>query len=69
MAEDPELGYCQGMNLVAALFAVAAQSQSEAYMRFRAFLGRLRGLWQPGGARFRATQLEICQVSLFYARA
>jgi len=47
-AEDPELGYCQGMNLVAAVFAVAAPSQDEAYGRFHAFTRELRGLWTEG---------------------
>ncbi|CAJ1366829.1 unnamed protein product [Effrenium voratum] len=47
-AEDPELGYCQGMNMVAALFAVAAQTPEEAFTRFRGFVSKFRGLWQPG---------------------
>jgi len=47
-AEDPALGYCQGMNMVAALFAVAAQSQAEAFTRFQGFIQSLRGLWEPG---------------------
>jgi len=47
LAEDPHLGYCQGMNFVAAVFAAAAGSQAEAYERFRAFIQRLRGLWLP----------------------
>ncbi|CAE8691260.1 unnamed protein product [Polarella glacialis] len=47
-AEDPELGYCQGMNMVACLFSVAARSQAEAYARFHAFTQLLRGLWLPG---------------------
>ncbi|CAE8594852.1 unnamed protein product [Polarella glacialis] len=48
LAEDPELGYCQGMTLVAAAFAAAAGRQSEAYSRFSAFMKRVRGLWMPG---------------------
>lgn len=48
LAEDPQLGYCQGMNLVAAAFAIAAGSQGEAYARFHAFVEKLRGLWLPG---------------------
>lgn len=56
-AEDPELGYCQGMNMVAALFAVAAQSQEEAFSRFRAFTRSLRGLWEPG---FPLLQQGVC---------
>lgn len=47
-AEDPQLGYCQGMNFVAAVFATASQSQGEAYERFHTFTTRLRGLWLPG---------------------
>lgn len=48
MAEDPELGYCQGMNFVAASFAVAFSNQTEAYAHFHAFIQRMRGLWLPG---------------------
>lgn len=48
LAEDPQLGYCQGMNFVAAVFAVAARSQNEAYERFHGFTQRVRGLWMPG---------------------
>jgi len=47
-AEDPELGYCQGMNQVAAIFAVVADTEEEAYQRFRAFVKPVRGLWLPG---------------------
>ncbi|CAE7566935.1 GYP5 [Symbiodinium pilosum] len=45
--EDPELGYCQGMTLVAAVFAAAIQDP-EAYKRFAAFVKQVRGLWLPG---------------------
>lgn len=48
VAEDPELNYCQGMSFVAAAFAVAIQSQAEAYRRFHRFIQRMRGLWLPG---------------------
>jgi len=48
LADDPQLGYCQGLNLVAAVFAVASQSQTEAYRRFREFVRSVRGLWLPG---------------------
>jgi len=48
VAEDPELGYCQGLNLVATVFAVASESQGQAYSRFRCFVKRVRGLWLPG---------------------
>jgi len=48
LAEDPELGYCQGMHLVAAVFSKASGSQEEAYMRFQKFMRCMRGLWTPG---------------------
>jgi len=47
-AEDTELGYCQGMNMVASLFAVAGLSQNRTYARFRSFIQCVRGLWLPG---------------------
>lgn len=47
-AEDPKLGYCQGMNYVAAVFTAASGSQAEAYSRFKGFVQRLRNLWTPG---------------------
>lgn len=47
-AVDAELGYCQGMNAVAALIALAACSQEEAFFRFAALTLQLRGLWLPG---------------------
>jgi len=61
LAEDPELGYCQGMHLVAAVFSKASSSQDEAYMRFHRFMGRARGLWAPGFPLLRvgAAQLEV----------
>jgi len=61
LAEDPELGYCQGMHLVATVFSKASGSQDEAYMRFRRFMGRTRGLWVPGFPLLRvgAAQLEV----------
>jgi len=61
LAEDPELGYCQGMHLVAAVFSEASGSQDEAYMRFHRFMGRARGLWAPGFPLLRvgAAQLEV----------
>lgn len=47
-AEDPDLGYCQGMNMVAALFAVAARSvrvaTATAHSAFRVKRGCFRGL-------------------------
>lgn len=49
--EDVELGYVQGMNLVAAVFAVAANNDDDAdkaYKRFSAFMRRVRGLWLDG---------------------
>ncbi|CAK0901851.1 unnamed protein product [Prorocentrum cordatum] len=48
LAEDPDLGYCQGMNLVAAIFGAAAGSYVEAYERFHTFVDGVRGLWLPG---------------------
>lgn len=47
-AQDPELGYCQGMHLAAALFTANADSEGEAYARFCVFLKAVRGLWLPG---------------------
>jgi hypothetical protein len=47
-AEDPKIGYCQGMNFVAAAFTAASKSQSEAYRRFKHFVGQVRDLWTPG---------------------
>ncbi|CAE7726470.1 DUSP9 [Symbiodinium sp. CCMP2592] len=44
-AHDPELGYCQGMHLSAAIFVAASESQGEAYWRFHGFTTALRGLW------------------------
>lgn len=49
LEDDPELGYCQGMTLVAAVFAAAHNDgEVEAYRRFAAFVQRVRGLWLPG---------------------
>lgn len=49
LEDDPELGYCQGMTLVAAVFAAAHNdAEVEAYRRFAAFVQRVRGLWLPG---------------------
>jgi len=47
-ADDPALGYCQGLNFVAAAFAAAAVNRTEAYLRFHTFVNRVRGLWLPG---------------------
>lgn len=47
-ALDPELGYCQGMHIVAALFAAASNTQGSAHSRFDAFVGGIRGLWLAG---------------------
>lgn len=47
-ASDPGLGYCQGMTLVAGVFAAASGDESEAYARFKSFMSRLRSLWLPG---------------------
>mmetsp|Transcript_53018 Transcript_53018/g.105318 ORF Transcript_53018/g.105318 Transcript_53018/m.105318 type:complete len:423 (-) Transcript_53018:74-1342(-) len=61
LAEDPELGYCQGMHLVAAVFSKASGSQDEAYLRFHRFMGRARGLWVQGFPLLRVgtAQLEV----------
>jgi len=61
LAEDPELGYCQGMHLVAAVFSKASGSQDEAYTRFHGFMGHALGLWAPGFPLFHvgAAQLEV----------
>jgi len=61
LAEDPELGYCQGMHLVAAVFSKASGSQDEAYLRFHGFMGRARGLWAPGFPLLQvgAAQLQV----------
>mmetsp|Transcript_16508 Transcript_16508/g.39172 ORF Transcript_16508/g.39172 Transcript_16508/m.39172 type:complete len:261 (+) Transcript_16508:378-1160(+) len=48
LAEDPQLGYCQGMNFVAAVFAAAVRDPEKAYARFHGFIERMRGLWMPG---------------------
>lgn len=47
-AVDPELGYCQGMNLVAASFAFAYRNEDDAYQRFHHLVHRVRGLWLQG---------------------
>lgn len=47
--EDPELGYCQGMNCIAAVAVVQLRpDRAAAASRFRAFLSSLRGLWLSG---------------------
>jgi len=62
--KDEELGYVQGMNIVAAVFAVSAREKSMACIRFADFVHSVRGLWLPefplfqsGGARF--TKLAV----------
>lgn len=47
-ASDPCLGYCQGMTLVAGIFAADSKDEDEAYARFKAFMGDVRSLWLPG---------------------
>eukprot|EP00435_Cladocopium_sp_Y103_P065386 s664_g27.t1 len=55
LEDDPELGYCQGMTLVAAVFAAAHNDgEVEAYRRFAAFVQRVRGLWLPGSWKGKA---------------
>jgi len=46
-AFDPELGYCQGMNWIAAVISVCSPDQRVASMRFRRFVDSLRGIWLP----------------------
>jgi len=60
-AHDQELGYCQGMHVVATVFVAASDSQGEAYWRFHAFISSLRDFWLPefslletAAAQFRA---------------
>jgi hypothetical protein len=47
-AADPEVGYCQGMNCVAAVVCVQFPDASKAYLRFWKIVSNLRGLWLPG---------------------
>jgi len=59
VATDPELGYCQGMTLVAAIFAAASSNGSEAYSRFEAFTGGVRSLWMPGFPLLKAAMKQF----------
>merc|ERR1719343_1279829 len=52
--DDAELGYVQGMNVVAAVFAISSRDDAEACARFTTFMRRVRGLWLPGFPLFRA---------------
>jgi len=45
---DPEVGYCQGMNSVAAVVAVQGVSGDSALTRFWNIVHDIRGLWLPG---------------------
>jgi len=47
-AQDGELGYCQGMHFAMVVFVASSGSLGEAYWRFHAFSGRMRGLWLSG---------------------
>lgn len=47
-AQDGELGYCQGMHFAMVVFVASSGSLGEAYWRFHALSGRMRGLWLPG---------------------
>lgn len=62
-ADDPELGYCQGMHLVASLFSAAADSPGEAYWRFHAFMKHVRGLWLPGFPLLQAGAAQFEEVA------
>jgi len=46
--EDTEVGYCQGMNYVAAVCARQFGSTDVAYPHFRTIVHGIRGLWLPG---------------------
>lgn len=48
LADDPEVGYCQGLSFWAAPFVVACESKHEAYSRFLGLTQRARALWLPG---------------------
>jgi len=48
LADDPELGYCQGLHNVAAIFAIADSSPQRAYRRFASLVENMRGFWLPG---------------------
>jgi hypothetical protein len=45
---DTELDYCQGMNFVAATFALAHCSEEDVFNHFHDFVTAMRGLWLPG---------------------
>jgi len=45
---DPELGYCQGMNYIAAVIAERTKDVAAATARFRRIVDALRGIWLPG---------------------
>mmetsp|Transcript_30566 Transcript_30566/g.65869 ORF Transcript_30566/g.65869 Transcript_30566/m.65869 type:complete len:588 (+) Transcript_30566:148-1911(+) len=62
VSSDPALGYCQGMTLVAAIFAAASHSESEAYGRFSAFLCQFRSLWLPGFPLLRSAAQHFEQI-------
>lgn len=63
IAEDPQLGYCQGMNLVATVFSAAAGTYEEAYSRFHRFVDRMRGLWLPGFPLLQVGELQFVSVA------
>ncbi|CAJ1446016.1 unnamed protein product, partial [Effrenium voratum] len=46
-AED-ELGYCQGMSLVAAVLLLVAQNEEEALQAFSGLMTRLHSFYEPG---------------------
>lgn len=54
--ENPDVGYCQGMNCVAAVVVTHLQDDPlAASERFGAFIASLRGLWLPGLPLFFST--------------
>eukprot|EP00913_Durusdinium_trenchii_P000469 g429.t1 len=44
LEDDPELGYCQGMTLVAGVFAAQEDADVEAYRRFAGFMQQASNL-------------------------
>lgn len=47
-AVDPDVGYCQGMNCVAAVVSTQFPDPTEAFTHFNAIVRGIRGLWLPG---------------------
>lgn len=62
-AQDSELGYCQGMHLVAALFTAGSFSAAGSYFRFQAFIRSVRGFWLPGFPLLEEGLLHFAEVA------